>query len=205
MVDFEYASRNINGVLRMAFGKEDWREYVDRSVDGVFKSFWAIPLTAPFSLLAFVSARRAAENSPDIASSVLTTTPLGVLITAEFVGFFLDWALSIGAIIFIARTLNAGSRIADAIIGFNWTQLIAAAIISIPVFVFGLTNDTNVFSLLYLPAVIVAIVLLWRVMRSCLPLSIGMTIALLATLMLIGIIANATVSTAAIFIFQLVS
>ncbi len=209
MIDFDYAARNIQGVWRLAVeGPEaQWsgRNGVDRSVEGVFRSFWAVALTAPFSLLAFVSAHRAAMQSETLQPVLLAEAPMALLLIAELAGFLADWALSIGALVVTARALDAQSRTGDVIICFNWAQVMAAIAVSTPIFLFALTANASLFSIFYLPALGFAIMLLWRVLRGCLPLSVGMTIALLAMLALIGVIANATVTGGALFLFQLLS
>jgi len=205
MIDFEYAARNIRGVWRMAFGGGDWRDDLDRSVDGVFRSFWAIALAAPFSLLAFVSLHRAAARSDAIEAPALTDAPLALLLATETTSFLLDWAASIAALVFTARALGAGNRTADVIAGFNWAQVITTVAVTAPIAVLGLTASAEIFSLLYLPAVIFALVLLWRVLRQCLPLDAGMAVALIAMLTVIGLVIRSAVTGGAVLVLQALS
>lgn len=204
-MDFEYAAKNIKGVWRLAFGAPDWRDDLDISVEGVFRSFWAIGLAAPFSVLAFLAARRAALASPDIAPSAITATPLAVILPADIIGLALDWGVSIAALMFTANAIGAGKQSAQLIVGFNWAQVIGAMAISLPVLVLGLTNNMDLFVLLYLPAAGFTLALLWGLLRKSLPLDIGMTVALIAMLTLIGVIINSSVTAGAVFLYHALS
>ena len=203
MIDFEYAARNIAGVWRMALGREDWRNDVDRSLDGVFRSFWAVPLTAPFMLLAFLSARRAAAQSDILANDPLRDAPLPLLLTAETASFVIDWAVSIGVLVLTAQALHAEKRAADVIVGFNWAQLMTYAAIAVPIALLGFSADENIVALFSIPAVVFSIVIIWRVLRACLPLDVGMTVALIAVLTLISMIVDSTVAAAAVLALRL--
>lgn len=204
-MDFDYAAKNIKGVWRLAFGAPDWRDDLDISVDGVFRSFWAVALAAPFSILAFLAARRAALATPEAASSVITDTPLAVILPADIIGLALDWGASIAALVFTANAIGARKQAAQVIVGFNWAQVIAAIAISLPVLVLALTNNMDLFVLLYLPAVGFALALLWGLLRRSLPLDVGMTIALIAMLTLIGVIINSSVTASAVFLYHALS
>ncbi|MEO1252311.1 MAG: hypothetical protein AAFW81_08205, partial [Pseudomonadota bacterium] len=79
MIDTQYALDHLRGVWRLALRREDWRRGLDISVDGFFKSLWAIALTLPFAFLAFAAAARAVRSSPEYADSDLVRAPLSVL------------------------------------------------------------------------------------------------------------------------------
>ena len=65
MIRLDYAASQIGAVWKMGWNRPGWEETLDRTVDGVFKSFWAIFLAVPFSFLGFYSARRFAERTPE--------------------------------------------------------------------------------------------------------------------------------------------
>ncbi|MEM9015258.1 MAG: hypothetical protein AAGB02_09160 [Pseudomonadota bacterium] len=205
MIDFDYAGQHVRGVWRLAFGGGDPHSDLDNSHSGVFRSLAAIILSAPFTLLAVTSARRAALMSPDIRSSALSEAPIAVFLTAKTTVFLLDWAIGLAALIFTARLLGATEKAAGAIVSYNWAQLIIAIVVAGPLVILGMTADANIFSLFYFPALAFSIVLLWRVLRASLPLDVGMAIALIAVLLLIGVVANASVSYVALGLLQLFS
>lgn len=205
MIDFDYAGRHVRGVWRMATGDAAWGEDIDRSVDGVFKSFWAMTLTAPFALLAFHSAERAASASPRYPETIFALAPAPVVIGAEMTAFCVSWLASIIALGFIARALDASRQAAALIVTFNWSQLLTFAAAAIPSAFLAATGDDQVFVLLALPAMVVSVVVLWGVLRRNLPVTVGVAVALMALLTLIELAINAATTQGAVALFQLLA
>ena len=205
MINFEYAARHIRGVWRIAFGGGDWREDMDLSVDGVFRSFWAMAFTAPFMLLAFVSIRRTAAQSEILASDPLQNAPSAFVLTIESLGFVADWALSVVALVALARTMKAENRVADVIVSYNWAQVMTAAAVSIPFALVAIAGSESAAGLLTLPAVVFSIFITWRVLRECLSLDVTMTVATIAVLTLISLVVSAALSGIALSLLQLFS
>lgn len=198
MIDFDYAARQLAGVWRMAFtrdweGTPDWRETIDRSVDGVFRSFWAIAFAAPFALLSYVALHRAVKNIPSIESTPLLEAPLGVMLGVEFLSYAIDWGVSIGVIVFLARALDATRNITDTIITYNWAQVFAVALQSIPIVLMGLLGTQAIAGILALPILVIVLVLFWGVFRQAMELKPGMAVAMIFLLTLINIIVNSLV------------
>lgn len=204
MIDFEYAAHNIKGVWRMAFtDAEDWRRDIDRSVGGVFRSLWAVALATPFKLLMAALAQRAGAKMN--LDDPLLAAPRAMVLTAEMAAYLIDWAASIAALVLIARTLRASDRAADLIVAFNWGQVITVVVATAPFAVFAITGSPHAATLLMLPAFAFAIALIWRIIRKCLPLDIGMAVAVVAILALIGILANGIARSGAFLVLQLLS
>lgn|GEM_PF-773913 len=207
MIDFEYAARQLASVWRMAFTRNwenggDWRDDLDRSVDGVFKSFWAIAFAAPFALLSYIALRRAAEQISSVETSPLLQAPLGFMLGVEFLSFAVDWGISIAAIIFVARALEATTRITDTIITYNWAQVFAVALQSIPIALMGLLGTQAIAGVLALPILVIVLVLFWGVFRQAMELKPGMAIAIIFLLTLINIIVNSLIVGAASMLLQ---
>jgi len=205
MIDFEYAGRNVRGVWRMALDEPGWTDDIDRSVDGVFRSFWAMALAAPFALLAFHSAARAARLSPRYAETVFAKAPAPVIISAEMLGFIASWAASVAALGAIARALKSSNRAASLIVTFNWSQLLTMAVASIPAALLALTGATQLFVLLALPAIVFSFFVMWGVLRRNLSVTIGVAISLIALLTLIELLVNAATTQGAVALVQLLS
>jgi hypothetical protein len=205
MITVNYAAQNMRGVWRMAFGGGDWREDIDLTTDGVFKSLWAIALAAPLALLTFASARRAAMDMPQFQEAIFSKAPFSLLLAAELGAFTLYWAASIAALAMTASAINASQRAASVIVAFNWSQLLSFIIIAAPAALLGMTGNINLFVLLYLPALFLSLAILWGVLRQCLPVNIIMTISLIAMLALIEIIINTLVAHGAVKLYQLLS
>ena len=207
MIDFDYAARQLVGVWRMAFtrgweGASDWRDDIDRSVDGVFKSFWAIAFAAPFALLSYVALHRAVKNIPSIDSTPLLEAPLAVMLGVEFLSYAVDWAVSIGAIVLMARALEATRTVTDTIITYNWAQVFAVALQSIPIALMGLFGTQAIAGILALPILVIVLVLFWGVFRQAMELKPGMAVAMIFLLTLINIIVNSVVVGGATMLLQ---
>lgn len=205
MIDFEYAGRHVRGVWRMAIGAPDWTDDVDRSVDGVFRSFWAIALATPFALLAFHSAARAARLSPRYAETVFAKAPAPLIISAEMLGFIASWAASVAALGAIARALKESNHAASLIVTYNWSQLLTMAVASVPAALLAVTGATELFVLLALPAIAFSFFVLWGVLRRNLSITVGVAISLIALLTLIELLINAATTQGAVALIQLLS
>ena len=205
MISIDYVAQNIRGVWRMVFGGEDWREDFELTTEGVFKSFWAIALSAPLALLAFAAARRAVIDAPEFRDTIFAKAPFGLLLLAELGALVLYWAASVAALVMIAKSINASRQIARLIITFNWGQLLTFIIIAGPAALLGMTGDFNLFVLLYLPALFLSLAIIWGVLRKNLPVTIGMTIALIAMITLIEIIINTLVTHGVVGLYLLLS
>lgn len=205
MISTDYIVQNLRGVWRMAFGGGDWRADLDRTTDGVFKSFWAVALSAPFAALAFTATHRALIDTPQFDDSILATAPFSVLLLAEMVSLALHWAASVAALVFTAQSINATRRAADVIVAFNWSRFIAIIAVAAPAVFLGLTGNAGLFALFYLPALFFSLILVWRILRACLPLSGVMTISLIVMLILIEVIVDALVTYGAVGLYGLLS
>ena len=212
MITFNYAAQQLTSIWRLAFTfsdqsygepkNEDWRNSLDRSVDGVFKSLWAILFAAPFALLTFIALRRAANNIDEIETTPLLEAPLGLMLGVEFLSYVVDWGISIALIIFIARTLNITKTITDTIITYNWAQVYAAGFQSIPIAMMGLMGTSAIAGLLAIPILIVVLIIFWNVFRQAMGLNAGMTIAMIVLLTLVNVIVNSLIAGTANIMLQ---
>ena len=205
MIDFEYAGRHVRGVWRMALNDAGWTDDVDRSVDGVFRSFWAMAFAAPFALLAFHSAERAARLSPRYAETIFAKAPPLLIISAEMFGFVVSWLASVAALGAIARALDASDRAGGLIITYNWSQLLTIAVASVPAAFLAVTGATQLFVFLALPAIMFSFFIIWGVIRRNLSVTIGAAISLIALLTLIELLINAVTTQGAVALVQLLS
>ncbi len=207
MINFDYIARHVRGVWRMAFGghESDGGDGMDRSMDGVFASFWAIIITAPFAMVAFTADKQIAASSTEFSNTVYAKTPLPVLFTAEIIALAAYWAASIAALALTARSLNATRQVAGLIVAYNWGQLVIFMLSAAPAATLIFTGNLNLFALVALPAGIAGVFILWRILRQNLPLTIGATIFLIVLLTAIKLFVNSiVVQTIVSFYFLLV-
>lgn len=205
MIDIDYAAGQMACVWKMAWNAPDWEESFDRSVDGVFKSFWAMLFTAPVAFAGFFSLRRAASRTPDFSDLALIEAPFAFSAAAAFVSFLADWTASLVALVLAARATGASRRIADVIIGFNWTQFFTALAQTAPLVVLGLTGEGKIASVLLLPSAAFVIAFYWGFLRRSLKKGVAVTIALLVMLTLLGLVVSSLVDAGAIGLYRLFS
>lgn len=206
MITITYVAQNIHGVWKMAFGgNDDWRENLDFTTDGVFKSLWAMVIAAPFALLAFAAGRRAVMDTPQYQETIFANAPFSLLLTAELGALALYWSASIAALVMTARAINASRQIAGLIIAFNWSQLLGFMVVALPAAIFGATGNMNIYVLAILPASFLSLAILWGVLRRSLPMNIIMTLSLIAILILIEITINTLITHGAIAAYQALS
>ncbi len=203
MIDFNYVARHVRGVWRMAFGGGDWRDDIDRSVDGVFASFWAVIIAAPFALVAFSAGKQMAATAPDFTNTVYAKAPLPVLFSAEIIALAAYWGAIIAALVLIARSLNATRQVAGLIVAYNWGQLIIFMISAAPSVILIFTGDLNLFALTALPIGIAGLFINWRILRQNLPLTIGAAIFLIVLLAIIKLFVNSVVVHAVVWFYFL--
>jgi hypothetical protein len=194
VISADYASRQLSGVWKMAWNRPDWATALDRSVDGVFSSFWAMAFATPIALLGFFSARRAAERLPNLPPSAILETPLTVSVLIELSAYLVDWAVGLAALILCARAMNVANRLGDLIIGYNWLQVFAIVGQTIPLLALSLTGRTEIAAMLYLPALALIIALYVGMLRRGSNAGVGVVIAMFALLAITGFLANSAIT-----------
>ena len=213
MISVGYVAQNLRGVWQMVFQgegrlageQEDWGKNLDFSLEGVFNSFWAIALSAPLALLSFAAAKRAVIETPQTGESIFSKFPFELLLISELAALVVYWAASIAALVITARAINASHKIAGLIVAFNWSQLLGYLCIVIPAALYGITGSVNLYALAVFPVLILNLMILWGVLRNCLPLTIGMTLLFIALLAIIQIIISELVISGMIGLYQLFS
>ena len=203
MIDPDYAARHLGGVWKMAWNAPGWEDSLDRSVDGVFKSFWAAALTAPIAIAGFISGERAASRIPDLAGPGGAETPLGLSIAAEAVAFIAVWSVQLAALVLSARAAGRTRRIADIIIGFNWMQVYVSLAQSAPFIVLGLTLKREFAGFVALPALAFIVALYWGVLRRSLGVGAASTLAVFALLLLLELVTTSLISAGALALYRL--
>jgi len=202
VIDFDYAARQLAGVWKMAWNRPDWTMSLDRSVDGVFRSFWAVALAAPFALAEFVSLRRILSRDRDNPIPQLVEAPLGYAVAVEAVAYLLGWSAGLAALVMAARALGASRRAGDAIIGFNWVQVMTAAAQAAMLALAVIAGDSDASILFRLPIAVFAIALIWGVLRRSLGAGVAATIAVFLMIVVVGGVARLAIELAAIAVLH---
>lgn len=201
MILLDHAARQIGGAWKMAMGAEDWRAALGRSLDDVFGSFAAFLVAAPLVALLTVSARQAAIRISEASDPLYATAPIAALIAGDLVAFALDWAASLSLLILLARATGAGKRAADLIVGYNWIQPIVVALQLPAVALMAASASRTLGALVGLPALALALVLLWGVIRRGLGAQAGPSAAIIVMLIVVGAVIDVFASAAMTAVF----
>ncbi len=199
MIDIDYAAGQLSAVFRMALARDPANAdaslgEIDSSVDGFFRSFWAIALAAPFAIVSVISVRTAARRAPEIETGPLYDSPLAIHLGVEGFGYLLDWGVSIAAIALFARAIGATKAASEAIVSYNWAQVIAHGVQAAPISVIALFGAQSLAPLLFLPVLAFVLVLFWGVFRRAMGASAGMAAAIIILLTLISLIVSSLVT-----------
>lgn len=202
MIDLDYAARQLAGVWKMAWNRPNWTTSLDRSVDGVFRSFWALALAAPFAFVEFVSLRRILSRDRENPIPPLIEAPFAYAVVVEAGAYLLGWTAGLIALVMAARSIGASRRAADAIIGFNWIQVLTAAAQAAMLALIGAAGEIEALKAFRLPMAAFVIALIWGVLRRSLGAGVAATIAIFLMIVLVGSIARLLIELAAIAVLQ---
>lgn len=174
-MNLAYVRSQIGVALRVARFEPGAVHDFDHSVDGFFRSFFAIVLCAPFYLFAVLAQRRIAENAPTEMPSLDAGTPLAITpgyILFESFSYLANWLAFPIAMILIVRLIDATTRYAPFVVAYNWTACVVMFVSFVPqlLYLAGVIPITAVLGL-YLPILIFAAVYEWRVAREALEIS----------------------------------
>jgi hypothetical protein len=203
MIDPRYAARQVGAVWNMAWNRPGWAGELDRSVDGVFRSFAAMLYVAPLLALNFAAARIAARAAPETASDAAVSAPLAQFIPAQMMGAYADWCLTLVILGALARAVGASRQAAELFAGYNWLQIPSAALQSIPAAALLLPGGERGAAILILPIVAVLFAMFWGYLRRALSLDPAWTFLLVILLTLAGLVIQSTVSGLAFAVFAL--
>ncbi len=193
VVPFDYATAHLSAIWRLGFSPENskdaWRDMIDRSVDGVFKSFWAMVYAAPFAALSFTSTYKVAPQVSEAFRSPLFEAPFPILFLVLFLTYGLTWIINIAIMAFVASRAGYKREVSDLVICYNWAQVPILAIQAIPITLAALSQATASFGfLLAVAGLCMVMILYWRIFRRSLGAGIGLTIALLSLLLIVNVI-----------------
>ena len=195
MISFDYAAHQIGGVWKLAFPQFQQKSgsqadtALDYTIDGFFKSFWAILFAAPFAILSFIAAQRFVEKFDSEALTTVQQTPLPTMLVINSTAFVIDWGISILAIVAVAKALNATSTVANTIIGYNWATMINTGLNALVLVMVSFLGKAA--SAIAIPITAIVLALLWGVFRRTMNTTPGTTIAIIMILTLISFIVSA--------------
>jgi len=191
MTYLDRAASQMGGAWAMAFNLEGWRDRLDLSTEGVFRSFNAFIFAAPLMALYSLTVMRAMERIPERAESIYNAAPAIAVVFGDLIFFAIDWAVGLILLLMLSRSLGVEKNAAGLIAGFNWSQPIVTAIQLPPVAIAAATASPAAATLLGLPALALAIAVLWGIVRRGLMIAVGPSIAVIAMLIVASAVIRA--------------
>lgn len=188
----DHAAQQLSAAWAMVFDQDGWRDRLDCSLEGVFRSALAIAIAAPLALLNFLGVRRLFGG---VASEPFLGAPLPMFLAVEFAALLVDWGVCLALLVGFARALKAERRVAPLIVGYNWSQVFVIAAQGLPIGAAALTGSLTTAGLAAIPALAFQLAVIWGVLRRALgapnaPVSAARTIAMMAALVLTGFLIN---------------
>ena len=170
---------NLSGAWAVMRGRANGLTSLDLSLEGFWRSFAAIALVAPFTLLALLSQQRLAEA----AGESLAPSGLGL----EAIALIVDWFAFPLVFAVLARPLGLGGRYVPFIVARNWASVIIAALVAVihAAHILGLV-PSQVAPVLLFAAVGVALHFSYMIARTALGVPIGLAIPIVVLDLLIS-------------------
>ncbi len=174
---------NLGGAWQVMWGKPEGISRLDTSLEGFWRSFAAVILVVPFSILALVDQQQIAEG---LATTVPPLTE-GRLILAGIV-LLIDWFAFPLLFAAIARPFGLASRYVPYIVARNWSAPTISAITG----VFDVLHFVGVIPTgpaAFLPIIVLAIVFRFAyvIARTALAVSMGMALPIAVLDLLISL------------------
>jgi hypothetical protein len=124
-VDFTYINRSIDAAFALVLrDKRAWDKF-DLSVEGFYRSFWAILVVAPMNIVtdviatSVVNVERIKQGKPPLADAYGLAEALFSTIT-----FVVQWMIFPIVMIFVLRFLGLTHRYAPLIVAHNWGTIV---------------------------------------------------------------------------------
>jgi hypothetical protein len=178
-----YIRRSLHAAFRTATFDMSAITAFDRSVEGFFRSFLALPLCVPIYAIVMLAEYRIGLASGGNADAEPVAQAYYI---AEAIAYFVNWFAFPLAMIPLSRLIGAGARYVPYVIAYNWGSCIVLAATAIPylLMLLGVLTAEIAILLGYSVAIFV-LVFRWMLARDALGVS-GMTalsIVLIDTLM----------------------
>jgi hypothetical protein len=157
------------GALRLAKGDAGGMSHFDFSVDGFWRSFWAIVIVAPgyAILVADQYARREA------------VVPFWPTVTAETLSYLLGWAILPILAIWLTRMFDLARRYVPLIVTLNWCSQVQIVLLLVPI-ALSVFLSTAMVEFLSLLATAAALFYLGFVIKTALDCTVGIAVTFLA-------------------------
>jgi hypothetical protein len=114
---------SLYGAWRLLRGDANAMTFFNHSIEGFWRSFFAVVLVAPMLLLIVLMNQAAMPADEDAVAPTGAAT-----VFVQLAGFALAWAAYPIAMVWISRMLQLGHRYVGYIIAWNWSNVVGATI-----------------------------------------------------------------------------
>ncbi|MGV6802224.1 MAG: hypothetical protein ACWA5L_09915 [bacterium] len=184
----------------MARNAPGWKSQIDNSLDGIYKSLWAIPLTIPFAIIVAtvlsITMQVPADQGP------MADVPLLLQWLILTINLCLTWCANLFLLSVLAKKLQSEQNLAAIIIGYNWAQFLSELSGAFLLYIITLSHDITLISIGFIVYLGVNTYLSWGILRRGFQRNIYRTLTIFVMLGLISFIINVTISAILIALFR---
>ena len=161
-------SRSLEGAWRLFRNRRDGLDLLDRSLDGFWRSFWALLLVLPIDAISLLALSRIAVQPP-----------LGEALLARVPTLAIDWVLFPILLALIAKPLGVTKTYVSYVVARNWAAPISWIIVTIPIVLQGAGFiDDQVAVVATIVALMVSVRYNYLILRIALGVTMEVAIAL---------------------------
>ncbi|MBK1623137.1 hypothetical protein CKO32_06130 [Afifella marina DSM 2698] len=181
---FSYCIQQVTGAWKVMNGRAEGLQELDLTLEGFWRSFGAVILIIPFTLIA-ISSERIALTATDQAVTVLA----GSFVSLRLFGLALDWIAFPIFFALVARPLGVSTHYVPFIVARNWSAVVIAGMFALPhaLHATGFV-PLPVLSFLLLALFVVALRFSYLVVRTALAVPVMMAVPVVLLQLLIGIL-----------------
>ncbi len=190
MISPAYIGEQFRAVLAM-LRDEDWRSSLDTTEEGVFRSFWAVPLCLVLVAVSSELAQNLLRSAQDLD---LPDLPLVYGLVLQSVIFLSIWSLTLFLLVGFARQIGATGQVAPLIVSYNWSALLLNLINFGFLALASLTQAVEMLVIFSLGLQAFWFVLRWRLIRASLDSEVGPTLGVVIIIFLATFLVSLTIA-----------
>ncbi len=167
------------GAWRLARGDTGGMAHFDFSVDGFWRSFWALVIVAP-GYAVIVADQYSRQGEP---------VPFWPTLIGESLSYLLRWATLPLVAILLTRFFGVAGRYVPLIVVLNWSSLVQLVVLLVPIALSVLLSAEATWLLLF---VATGLVLFYQgfVIKTALDCPVGIAVAFLAADLIVAMFLN---------------
>ncbi|MCI5047953.1 MAG: hypothetical protein MRY59_10650 [Aquisalinus sp.] len=190
MISPAYIGEQFRAVFAM-LRDEDWRSSLDTTEEGVFRSFWAVPLCLVLVAVSSELAQNLLRSTQDLD---LPDLPLVYGLVLQSVIFLSIWSLTLFLLVGFARQIGATGQVAPLIVSYNWSALLLNLINFGFLMLASVTQAVEMLVVFSFGLQVFWFVLRWRLIRASLDSEVGPTLGVVIIIFLATFLVSLTIA-----------